>query len=450
MEMGKGRKTSMKKDRKTGMRKGILPAAMAVILCVFALIGCQEAPDAVEGNGILHAQGDLERQVQEIAGADTQERTSTGTVADAQERMQSGTATDAQGQTQAGTAADIQGQTQTGAGAGWYQGTVGTGDHKINISAEVPVIPDKLYIITLKPDEGLDRDVLLAFLDSDSGNVEDTSQELLREIEEGDRYNSIGDESGERFLYSRFGDHSATRLDDGTKEASFAYHTWAYYVDNALREKCFGIFGGNYSETLITPDRMDEGSFPADRAREILLDKLAAIGVGEFAIQKVYYIEGSDYSYYNMEFVPAYDRIAVDIGSDSYALGQVFPNGYAYVSQEGVAEVSLMNFCGKKATEEPATALSFEQILKILEQYLDNGMIQSDGKITYDRVELNYYPVPNPAPLDEMEYKSELVLTPIWHIYMPIDEYVDGGYGDAAGPSHICVNAVTGELVETD
>ena len=408
----------MKKDRKTGMRKGILPAAMAVILCVFALIGCQEAPDAVEGNGILHAQGDLERQVQEIAGADTQERTSTGTVADAQERMQSGTATDAQGQTQAGTAADIQGQTQTGAGAGWYQGTVGTGDHKINISAEVPVIPDKLYIITLKPDEGLDRDVLLAFLDSDSGNVEDTSQELLREIEEGDRYNSIGDESGERFLYSRFGDHSATRLDDGTKEASFAYHTWAYYVDNALREKCFGIFGGNYSETLITPDRMDEGSFPADRAREILLDKLAAIGV--------------------------------DIGSDSYALGQVFPNGYAYVSQEGVAEVSLMNFCGKKAAEEPATALSFEQILKILEQYLDNGMIQSDGKITYDRVELNYYPVPNPAPLDEMEYKSELVLTPIWHIYMPIDEYVDGGYGDAAGPSHICVNAVTGELVETD
>lgn len=431
MEMEKGRKTCMKKDRKMGMRKGILPAAMAVILCVFALIGCQEAPDAVEGNGILHAQGDLERQVREIAGADTQERTSTGTVADAQ------------GQTQAGAGAGTQ-------NAGWYQGTVGTGDHKINISAEIPVIPDKLYVITLKPDEGLDRDALLAFLDSDSGNVEDTSQELLREIEESDRYNSNGDESGERFLYSRFGDHSAARLDDGTKEASFAYHTWAYYVDNALREKCFGILGGNYSETPITPDEMDEGSFPASRAREILLDKLEAIGVGEFVIQKVYYIEGSDYSYYNMEFVPAYGGIAVDIGSDSYALGQVFPNGYAYVSQEGVAEVSLANFCGKAAVEEPVTALPFEQVLKILEQYLDNGMIQSDGKITYDRVELNYYPVPNPAPLDEMEYKSELVLTPIWHIYMPIDEYVDGGYGDAAGPSHICVNAVTGELVATD
>ena len=48
------------------------------------------------------------------------------------------------------------------------------------------------------------------------------------------------------------------------------------------------------------------------------------------------------------------------------------------------------------------------------------------------------------------EYKSELTLTPIWHIYMPIDEYVDGGYYDAEGPSHICVNAVTGELVVTD
>lgn len=409
------------------MRKGVLPAAMAVILCVFALISCQKAPDAEEGNGIMHAQGSLERQLQEIAGES------------------------AQGQMQAGT----QGQTQAGAGAGTqsagrYQGTVGTGDNKISINAEIPMIPDNLYIITLKPDEGLDGDALLAFLDSDRESVKDTSQELLREIEESDRYNSTGDGNGERFLYSKFGDHSATRLDDGRKQASFAYHTWVYYVDNALREKCFEIFGGNYNETLITPDRMNEGSFPADRAQEILLDKLASVGVSEFAIQKVYYIEGSDYSYYNMEFVPAYDGTAVDIGSSSYCLGQVSPEGYAFVSQEGVAEVSLTNFCGKTASEEPVTAVSFEQVLKILEQYLDNGMIQSDGKITYDRVELNYYPVPDPAPALEIEYKSELVLTPIWHIYMPIDEYVDGGYDNAAGPSHICVNAVTGELVGTD
>lgn len=116
-----------------------------------------------------------------------------------------------------------------------------------------------------------------------------------------------------------------------------------------------------------------------------------------------------------------------------------------------MAEVTLIDFCGKAVDKEPVTLLSFEQILKILEQYLDNGMIESQGKITYDRVELNYYPVPNSAPApDEIEYKPELLLTPIWHIYIPLDEYVDEGYAETSEPAHICVDAVTGELVKTD
>lgn len=402
------------------MRKNILCLTMAAIFCAFALTGCQKTPDAAEGSGIMHAQSDMERQVQEIVAADEQEQ--------------------------------IQGEDGVRKqAAGQYQGTVGTGNNKININAEIPAIPDNLYKITLKPDDGLDRDVLGAFLDSESGAIEDTSQELLREIEENDRYNATGDESGEKLLYSKFGDHSADRISDGTKEASFSGHTGACYIDNDLREKCFGIYDGDCNETLITRDRMEEGGFSAERAREILLDKVGTVGVSELAFKEIYYVEGSDYSYYRMAFVPVYDGIAVDIGSDSYALGQVWPNGYAYVSEEGVAEVSLIDFCGKAANKEPVTALSFEQVLKTLEQYLDNGVIESDGRITYDRVELNYYPVPNPAPAaDEIEYKPELVLTPIWHIYMPLDEYVDGGYGDAVGPVHICVNAVTGELEAAD
>ena len=196
---------------------------------------------------------------------------------------------------------------------------------------------------------------------------------------------------------------------------------------------------------------MDEGSFSADRAGEILLDKLKVLGVDELDFQKIYYYEGGGYSFYQMEFLPVYDGIAVSIGADSYALGQVWPNGYANVFQEGVAEVHLVNFCGRAAAKEPVTVISFEQVLEILELYLDNGMLKSDGRIVYDRVELNYYPIPNPAPaLDGIEYKPELVLTPVWHIYMPLDEYVEGDYGDAVGPTHICVNAVTGELEEAD
>lgn len=422
------------------MRKSILPAAMAVILCVFTLISCQEAPDAVEGNGIMHAQGDLERQVQGIVGTDAQGQTQADTGADTGGLSGTGAGTDVQGQTPSETGLQE---------AGRYQGTVGTGASIININAEIPEMPDNLYVITLRPDDGLDRDTLLAFLDSEGGSIKDTSQELLEEIEESDRYNSTT-QDGERFLYSKFGDHSALRMESGTKEASFAYRTTAHYVDHALKEKCQGIFGGNFSETLITPDRMGEGSFTAERAAEILLDKLGTLGVSEIAFEKVYYVEGSGYSYYEMYFIPVREGLTVDIGSDSYCLGQVWPNGFADVSQEGVAEVSLMDFCGRAADQEPVAVISFEQVLKILEQYLDSGMIESDGRITYDRVELNYYPVPTVPAWDGIEYKSELELKPIWHIYMPLDEYVDGGYGDAVGPTHICVDAVTGELVEND
>jgi len=392
---------------------------MAAMLCMFGLTGCQKAPDAVEKNGIMHAQGDMEKQVQGIAAEGSQE------------------------QTQAGDGLDKE--------AGQYQGTVGTGDNIININAEIPALPDQLYIITMKPDEGLDKDILLAFLGSESGSVEDTSQELLQEIEESDRYNSTPDENGERFLYSKFGDHSANRLGDGKKEASFSHHTSAYFVDYGLREKYFDVYSKVAEETLISQEGMDEGSFSANKAREMLLDKLKAVGVSGLAFQKIYYIEGRDCSFYQMEFVPTYDGIAVDIGADSYALGQVSPDGYAIVSGEGVAEVTLTNFCGRVTNKEPVTVISFEQVLEILEQYLDSGILVSDGTIIYDRVELNYYPVPNSAPaLDEIEYKPELVLTPIWHIYMPLDEYVEGDYGDAVGPIHICVNAVTGELEEAD
>lgn len=108
---------------------------MAAVVCAVALTGCQKAPDVAESNGILHAQSDMERQVQDIAVA----------------------ASDDRGQTQ------TENRTQPQA-AGGYQGTIGTGGNIININAEIPAIPDNLSVITLKPDDGLDMDALRVFL----------------------------------------------------------------------------------------------------------------------------------------------------------------------------------------------------------------------------------------------------------------------------------------------
>lgn len=144
---------------------------MAAVVCAVALTGCRKAPDVTESNGILHAQSDMERQVQDIAASDDR------------------------GQTQ------TENRTQPQA-AGGYQGTVGAGGNIININAEIPAIPDNLSVITLKPDDGLDMDALRVFLDSESGTVEDTSQELLRQTGENDKENATIQENGDRFLYS--------------------------------------------------------------------------------------------------------------------------------------------------------------------------------------------------------------------------------------------------------
>ena len=394
------------------MRKNILSMTMAVILCVLALSGCQKAPVATESNGIQYAQSALEQQISDIA-EETSGQQSDGGLERA--LQQSG---------------------------GVFEGAIGTTDNKMYINAQIPAAPANVYQITLKPNDGLDKDTLTVFLDSVSGNIEDTSEELSKEMEAAEIANTTGDEPA---FYSLFGDHSALRLSDGNKTAEFARHTCAYYVDKDLREKCFGIYGGDTTETLITPDKMGDGNFSAEGAKEILLEKLGAVGVSEIAFTRIYYNEGSDYSYYELSFLPAYDGIEVDIGYNVYSLGQVWPNGYAFVTGDGVAELNLMNFCGKAVDKEPVEIISFEQVVKILEQYLDSGMIEADGTMTYNRVELKYYPVPNPSPTPhEIEYKSELVLIPIWHIYMPLDEYVEGLY---EGPSAICINAITGELL---
>ena len=395
------------------MRKNILSMTMAVILCVSTLSGCQKAPEATESDGIWHAQSALDRQISDIA----EETPGQQSESNYEETLQQ----------------------QSG---GIYEGTIGTTDNKMNISAQIPAIPENVYQITLKPNDGLDMDTLIVFLDSASGNIEDTSEELGKEMEAAEIANTTGDEP---VFYSLFGDHSALRLSDGNKTASFARHTWAYYVDNDLKEKCLAIYGGDTTETLITPDQMDDGIFPAEKAKEILMDKLGTVGVSEIVFDRIYYNESRDYSYYELNFSPAFDGIKVDIGHNSYSLGQVWPNGHALVSKDGVAELNLGDFCGKDVDKEPVEIISFKQVVKILEQYLDSGMIEADGAMTYNRAELKYYPVPNPAPTPhEIEYKSELVLIPIWHIYMPIDEYVEGLY---EGPSTMCINAITGELL---
>ena len=48
--------------------------------------------------------------------------------------------------------------------------------------------------------------------------------------------------------------------------------------------------------------------------------------------------------------------------------------------------------------------------------------------------------------MGEIEYKPELELIPIWHIYMSLDDYIEYDAGPDGALFNICINAVTGEI----
>lgn len=397
------------------MRKTIISMAMAAFFCISALSGCQKEPEASDDRDIPHAQGALEQQVADIAGENT-------------------------------------GQTQQQSG-GFYEGTIGTTDNKMHISAQIPAVPENVYQITLVPDEDLDMGALTAFLDSPGGNIEDTSQELLDEIEKSDYENTHGDI--DRLYYSKFGDHSALRFTDGEREASLAGHTSVGYVDHGLRDAYFGNIHTSTADaavwTIIPVGQPDaEMGFSVKEAEQILLRRLEPLDITEIVLNRIIFVEGNGYGYYELFFAPSCEGMAMISEVGSWTFGEIYPEGFAMVTPEGVAEMRLSNFCGKAASRKPVTVLSFEQVDKILEQYLDNNLIQADEQLILNNVKLEYYPVPNRSPAEgEIEYRPELELIPVWHIYMPLDDYVDTiCQGDGLDEVHynIVINAVTGEI----
>ena len=412
------------------MRKEVMFRITAVLLClcVFGLQGCQKAPEASDSGGISHAQGETDKQVQEILEGEVP---SEGETVPESGGLQEGVPS-----------------AEETASEGVYEGVIGTGENRLAISARIPQIPGALYRITLGINEEMDENTVLDLLDSREGSIRDTSREFLANLGEIDRNNTSGPE---KVFYSLFGDHSAIEKKDGKREAFVSRGTCAYYKDYALYDRFFEIETKMRAreDLQVSPEEMDEGDFSANDAAGILMDKLKSVGVGEISLGEVLKYEDAHGCCYEFAFTPSYDGIGIVYEKMSTSFGEIYPKGFALIFGEGAAEISLTDFCGQIKSREEAEIISFDQAVRLLGQYLDGGMIRSKGQNVLNTVKLEYYPLPNPSPEpDEIEYREELELVPVWHIYTPLGEYLEGlwagEYED--GVSNILVNAVTGEL----
>ena len=132
-------------------------------------------------------------------------------------------------------------------------------------------------------------------------------------------------------------------------------------------------------------------------------------------------------------------------------LGEVQPRGTAWITEDGIAAMSLDNYCGN-ITERSKNGkiLTFSQVTDILEKYLENNAFCGSSKVKLTQAELVYYPTLR---------ESELILTPAWHICIPLHEMQEALESDdkawqeaveKGAAWNIYLDAVTGELIKAE
>lgn len=397
------------------MKKKFLSVLIAGALGVCVLTGCQKAPEASVDSDVYHAKSSLESEVENIVAKESDTNTA-GT-----DKPKSG---------------------------GSYDALVGTEENGIWICAEVPAAPQTIQTLTLQKRDDWDTEKLREVLDSESGNVQDITAEYLAQREKELSEMDEEDKPGE---WLNFGDDSLMILSDGQKEVSFARNTSVSYVDEIFKKNCDAIYKIAPEIDVTRDGETAPAQFPVSHAKDILLEKLAVLDITEIHISRALYYELDQTAFYELAFTPSYETIGVASEFGQIVLGEVQPRGTAWITENGIATMRLEDYCGKITEQsENGKILTFSQVTDILGKYLENNTFRGNSKAKLTQAELVYYPTLR---------ESELILTPAWHICIPLNEMMDAvESGDKAWQQavengtawNIYLDAVTGELIKVE
>ena len=397
------------------MEKKFLSVLIAGALGICVLTGCQKAPEASADSDVYHAKSSLEGEVGNIVAKEPDTNTA-GT-----DKPKSG---------------------------GSYDALVGTEENGIWICAEVPAAPQTAQTLTLQKRDDWDTEKLKELLDSENGNIQDITAEYLAQRE---KELSEMNEEDKPVEWMNFGDDSLMILSDGQKEVSFARNTSVSYVDEIFKKNCDAIYKKAPEIDVTRDSETAPAQFPVSHAKDILLEKLAVLDITEIHISRALYYELDGTAFYELAFTPSYETIGVASEFGQIVLGEVQPRGTAWITEDGIATMRLEDYCGKITEQsENGKILTFLQVTDILGKYLENNTFCGNAKTKLTQAEFVYYPTLR---------ESELILTPAWHIYIPLNEMMDAmESGDKAWQEavengtawNIYLDAVTGELIKVE
>ncbi len=379
------------------------------------LTGCQKAPEASADSDVYHAKSSLEGEVENIMAA-----------------KPDGNTTETDGAKQGGSC----------------DAMIGTEENGIRICAKVPAVPQIVPTLTLQERDDWTAEKLKELFDGEDADVQAITTEYLAQMA---KELSEMNEDDKPVAWQNFGDDSLVILSDGQKEASLRGKTTVGYVDEILKKSCDAIYKKAPEIDVTGNNEGISTRFSVSRMKDILLEKLAVLDITEIHISRILYYELDGAAFYELIFTPSYETIGVASEFGQIALGEVMPRGTAWITEDGIATMSLDDYCGKiKEQSENGEILTFSQVTDLLGTYLEKNTFCGNSRAELTQAELVYYP-----SLRE----SELILTPAWHIYIPLNEMLealesnDKAWQEAVENGaawNIYLDAVTGELLKVE
>ncbi len=389
---------------------------MKILLLFFMslilLAGCQKAPEVANDDEIFRAKGNAESAVEDIVGEET-ETPSKEAEAGKSEMV------------------DL---------------VIGDGENRMKIEAEIKAVPETVNVITAQADNRLNEETLREFLEP-QGTVEDITQKMLDEIAaEEERVRKIDEEleQGSSIVQTAtIGDDSYIALTDGNRKAVFSGKVHVSYEDAQLRDKYLAIVQQDAQELNIKDPGAGAAAFSLQDAKEVLLKKCSPLGIEDVFINRAYYYEKDGFIGYEVWFVPVMDGINVAYSFAQTDRERIYPNGFAWVSTEGIESIHLYEFCMEQVSaKEEGAVISWDKLQQILKTYIEDGSLQCREWAPFTTVELVYYP-------ELTGDKAKFV--PVWNLHMELGDHID--YCVEHGEDtvwNIYIDGITGELVEVE
>lgn len=411
------------------MKKRIAKILVPFFMSLTLLTACQKAPEVSSDDEILRAKGPSEDVVEAIVNGE--------------EEGLPGTTEEAAGVSDGTDETAGSGTKAVSKDAEAVSVVLGGGGSRMKIDAEVAAVPDTVSTLIMQADSSLDEAALRDFLEP-QGEVKDITEEVLAAEEaERQRAAEIDEKLGEgssMLEIAGVGDGSRIALTDGNRKAILFGKTGGSYEDALLKEKCFVSAKEEAQKLDIKDMEAGDSAFSLQDAKALLVRKLSLLGIEDIHLS-IAYIYGQDgFLFYEMQFSPVVKGIPVADSFGQQDIARVYPEGTAWVCEEGVANVEVWNCCMEQASEvKNGKILSFSKVQELLGTYLDDGSLQCAEDVPFSMAELVYY-------VERKDGKLELV--PMWSIHMDLEKYVEyvGQTGRSDFVWNIYIDAVTGEL----